>query len=165
METSMHTQPAIEIRDLTKTYGTGGNRVEALAGATFTIDTGEWVAIVGPSGSGKSTLMNLLGLLDRPTSGSFTLRGRDVAHLRGGELARARREMIGFVFQSFNLMPRETARANVELPMIYAGVRARSASGARSTRSIGWAWRIARGISRRTSPAVSGSGSPLRARS
>ncbi len=119
----MYTQPAIEIRDLTKTYGTGGNQVEALAGATFTIDTGEWVAIVGPSGSGKSTLMNLLGLLDRPTSGSFTLRGRDVAHLRGGDLARARREMIGFVFQSFNLMPRETARANVELPMIYAGVR------------------------------------------
>jgi putative ABC transport system ATP-binding protein len=123
METSMHTQPAIEIRDLTKTYGTGDNQVEALAGATFTIDTGEWLAIVGPSGSGKSTLMNLLGLLDRPTSGNFTLQGRDVAHLRGGELARARREMIGFVFQSFNLMPRETARANVELPMIYAGVR------------------------------------------
>lgn len=119
----MRTQRVIEIRDLTKIYGTGDNRVDALAGASFTINTGEWVAIVGPSGSGKSTLMNLLGLLDRPTSGSFTLDGRDVAHLRGGELARARREMIGFVFQSFNLMPRETARANVELPMVYAGVR------------------------------------------
>jgi putative ABC transport system ATP-binding protein len=112
----------IEARDLTKVYGRGENRVEALAGMSMNVEPGEWIAIVGPSGSGKSTLMNLIGLLDRPTSGAYTLDGRDVSRLRGGELARARRDLIGFVFQSYNLLSRQTALSNVELPMVYAGI-------------------------------------------
>jgi putative ABC transport system ATP-binding protein len=112
----------IEARSLTKVYGEGEGRVEALVGAAFDVGAGEWVSVVGPSGSGKSTLMNLLGLLDRPTSGSYLLDGREVSGLRGGELARARRDTIGFVFQSYNLLPRQTAQKNVELPMVYAGV-------------------------------------------
>ena len=112
----------IEARDLTKIYGRGENRVEALAGMSMNVEPGEWIAIVGPSGSGKSTLMNLIGLLDRPTSGAYTLDGRDVSRLRGGELARARRDLIGFVFQSYNLLSRQSALANVELPMVYAGI-------------------------------------------
>lgn len=112
----------IEARDLTKVYGRGENRVEALAGMSMNVEPGEWISIVGPSGSGKSTLMNLIGLLDRPTSGAYTLDGRDVSRLRGGELARARRDLIGFVFQSYNLLSRQSALANVELPMVYAGI-------------------------------------------
>jgi putative ABC transport system ATP-binding protein len=112
----------IEARELRKVYGRGENRVEALAGMNMNVEPGEWIAIMGPSGSGKSTLMNILGLLDRPTSGSYTLNERNVSGLRGGELAHARRDLIGFVFQSYNLLPRESALKNVELPMVYAGV-------------------------------------------
>ena len=112
----------IVAENLTKIYGRGEGRVEALAGVSLDVERGEWVSVVGPSGSGKSTLMNLLGLLDRPTSGSYVLDGREVSGLRGGELAKARRELIGFVFQSYNLLPRQSARKNVELPMVYAGV-------------------------------------------
>jgi putative ABC transport system ATP-binding protein len=112
----------IEARELTKVYGRGENRVEALTGININVEPGEWISIMGPSGSGKSTLMNLIGLLDRPTSGSYALAGRDVSRLRDGELARARRDLIGFVFQSYNLLPRESALNNVELPMVYAGV-------------------------------------------
>ena len=113
----------IEAKGLTKVYGKGEGRVEALAGVSLDVAPGEWVSVVGPSGSGKSTLMNLLGLLDRPTSGRYVLDGREVSGLRGGDLARARRELIGFVFQSYNLLPRQSARRNVELPLVYAGVR------------------------------------------
>ena len=116
---------AIQVRGLTKTYGRGENRVEALSEVDLDIEPGEWVSIIGPSGSGKSTLMNLLGLLDRPTSGSYALNGREVGRLKSGELARARRDLVGFVFQSYNLLPRQSARKNVELPMVYAGVGGR----------------------------------------
>lgn len=112
----------IEAKDLTKVYGQGENRVEALAGVGLDVNAGEWVSLVGPSGSGKSTLMNMLGLLDRPTSGSYHLGGREVSGLKGSELSRARRELVGFVFQSYNLLAGETALANVELPLIYANV-------------------------------------------
>jgi putative ABC transport system ATP-binding protein len=112
----------IEARNLSKLYGREENRVEALAGVSLTVGAGEWVSLVGPSGSGKSTLMNLLGLLDRPTAGSYSLGGREVSGLKGGELSRARRDLVGFLFQSYNLLPQQTALANVELPMVYAGV-------------------------------------------
>ena len=112
----------IEARELTKIYGRGEGRVDALAGVSLRVERGEWVSVVGPSGSGKSTLMNLLGLLDRPTSGLYALDGRDVSGLKGGELAAARRDLLGFVFQSYNLLPRQSAQGNVELPMVYAGV-------------------------------------------
>ena len=115
-------------KNLAKIYGRDESRVEALADVSLEVESGEWVAIVGPTGSGKSTLMNLIGLLDRPTSGSYVLDGREVSGLKGGDLARARREMIGFVFQSYNLLPRETALKNVELPMVYAGADAPSSS-------------------------------------
>ena len=117
--------PVIEASGLTRTYGRGESRVEALVDVGLNVEAGEWVSVIGPSGSGKSTLMNLLGLLDRPTSGSYALNGREVSRLRGGELALARRELIGFVFQSYNLLPRQSTRKNVELPMVYAGVGGR----------------------------------------
>lgn len=112
----------MEASGLTKVYGRGESEVRALDGVSLGVERGEWVSLIGPSGSGKSTLMNVLGLLDRPTSGSYALDGREVSKLKGGELSRARRELVGFVFQSYNLLPRETARYNVEMPMIYAGV-------------------------------------------
>ncbi len=118
----------IETRDLTKIFGQGDSRVEALVGAELDIEGGEWVSITGTSGSGKSTLMNLLGLLDVPTSGSYALNGREVSALRRSELARARNTLIGFVFQSYNLLPRETTLGNVELPMVYAGVSSKERS-------------------------------------
>jgi putative ABC transport system ATP-binding protein len=110
----------IRARELIRTYGSGEGRVEALAGVS--LDVEEWVSVMGPSGSGKSTLMNVLGLLGRPDSGSYSIDGRDVSTMGSRELARARREEIGFVFQSYSLLPRQSARKNVELPMVYAGL-------------------------------------------
>ncbi|TAL33531.1 ABC transporter ATP-binding protein [Phenylobacterium sp.] len=112
----------IEFRDLTKVYVMGEEQVPALAGVSLTIERGEYVAVIGPSGSGKSTLMNILGGLDRPTSGSYRFEGEEVGEFGDDALADFRRRRIGFVFQSFQLLPRLTALQNVELPMIYAGM-------------------------------------------
>ena len=112
----------IEIRDLEKTYQMGEETVAALAGVSLTIERGENVAIVGPSGSGKSTLMNIVGGLDRPSRGTYRFDGEDVSHFDDNALADFRNRRIGFVFQSFQLLPRLSALQNVELPMIYAGM-------------------------------------------
>jgi len=112
----------IEIKNIIKTYDTGDVSLHALNGVGFTIEDGEFVAIMGPSGSGKSTLMHILGALDTPTSGSYHLDGKDVAKLSEDELANIRRDKIGFVFQSFNLLPRTTVLRNVMLPLVYAQV-------------------------------------------
>ena len=112
----------IEIKNITKTYETGDISFQALGGVSFTIKDGEFVAIMGPSGSGKSTLMHILGALDIPTSGTYFLDGKDVSTLTDDELADIRRDKIGFVFQSFNLLPRTTVLKNVMLPLVYEGV-------------------------------------------
>src|ERR1700722_13369786 len=112
----------IEVKDITKTYGEGEMAFQALKGITFTIKDGEFVAIMGPSGSGKSTMMHILGCLDTPTSGQYLLDGKDVSTFSDEELADIRKDKIGFVFQSFNLLPRTSVLRNVMLPLIYAGL-------------------------------------------
>jgi putative ABC transport system ATP-binding protein len=118
----MNPMPLIETRDLWKTYVMGDEEIHALRGVSIQIERGEYVAIMGPSGSGKSTLMNLIGCLDTPSKGSYLLNNKEVASMNDDELAQIRNEEIGFVFQTFNLLPRATALHNVELPLIYAGV-------------------------------------------
>jgi putative ABC transport system ATP-binding protein len=136
-------EAVIQVNDLKKIYHIGDIEVKALAGVTFNISRGEVVSIMGPSGSGKSTLMNLLGCLDRPTSGSYLLDGELVSDLEDDELAMIRNRKVGFVFQSFNLLPRQTALANVELPMRYAGVTTERAPRAKAAlESVGLGDRV-----------------------
>ncbi|KPL80870.1 ABC transporter ATP-binding protein [Levilinea saccharolytica] len=116
------TELVIDAQELEKVYQMGTVEVRALNGVSFQVQRGEVVAIMGPSGSGKSTLMNILGCLDRPTGGEYVLDGVKVSQMRDDELARTRNQKVGFVFQSFNLLPRSTALTNVELPLRYAGV-------------------------------------------
>lgn len=123
----MEREPVIELRDVTKVYQMGENEVHALNGVNLTIYEGTYVAIVGASGSGKSTLMNLIGLLDRPTSGVCLVRGTDISQLSKSQLSDLRNREIGFVFQQFNLLPRTSARRQVELPLFYANVPRREA--------------------------------------
>jgi putative ABC transport system ATP-binding protein len=112
----------IETRDLWKTYVMGDEEIHALKGVSIAIERGEYVAIMGPSGSGKSTLMNLIGCLDTPSKGTYLLNQKEVSEMNDNELARIRNEEIGFVFPTFNLLPRATALHNVELPLVYAGM-------------------------------------------
>ena len=115
----------IQVRDMTREYDMGGEMVHALRGVSLLIRRNEYVAIMGPSGSGKSTLMNMLGCLDTPTAGEYWLNGQEVSRMSDDALARVRNKEIGFVFQTFNLLPRATALQNVELPLVYAGVSSR----------------------------------------
>ncbi len=116
--------PLIETKDVWKTYRMGDEVIHALHGVSFTIQRNEYIAIIGPSGSGKTTLMNIIGCLDTPTKGEYWLNGKLVSAMNDDELARVRNQEIGFVFQTFNLLPRATALHNVELPLIYSGVPA-----------------------------------------
>lgn len=118
----MSEAPLIALEDITRVYRVGSEEVRALDGVSFRVERGEWVAVVGQSGSGKSTLMNIIGCLDTPTSGRYAIRGEDVRGLADDALADLRNREIGFVFQTFQLLPRSTALANVELPLVYRGV-------------------------------------------
>jgi putative ABC transport system ATP-binding protein len=132
--------PTIAVHELAKTYTVGEMEVRALRGVSLEVNQGEFIALTGPSGSGKSTFMHLLGCLDRPTSGKFTLNGRDVSTLGKRDLAKVRNHEIGFVFQGFNLLPRTTALENVELPMLYSGkisAKERHSRAAAALKSVG----------------------------
>ena len=151
--------PVIHVHDVTKTFELGQIRVRALRDVSLRIDPGDFVAIMGSSGSGKSTLMNILGCLDIPTSGRYVIDGVDVSHMDEDDLSDLRNRKIGFVFQSFNLVPRTSALANVELPLAYAGLSGaeRRRRAERALRSVGMGHRLT--TSHRSSPAASSNGS------
>jgi len=127
----------IEIEDIAKVYRMGDSEVRALNGVSLSVREGEWVAITGPSGSGKSTLMNIIGCLDQPTAGSYKLDGLEVARMNDQQLAAVRNRKIGFVFQTFNLLARTTALANVELPLVYAGLPGRRERAVAALKRVG----------------------------
>ncbi len=135
-------KPVITIQNMTKVYTMGEHQVRALNGVTLSIHEGEFLSIMGPSGSGKSTMMNMLGALDKPTSGTYLLDGTDVSNLSEDELADVRNRKIGFVFQSFNLLPRTSALQQVELPLIYAGKRQRAQKAAEALKMVGLGERL-----------------------
>ena len=130
-------QSMIELDEVTKVYHMGKVEVHALRGVSLSINTGEMVSIIGASGSGKSTMLNVIGCLDKPTSGSYFFDGVDVSQLNDNQLAEVRNKKIGFVFQDFNLLPRATALANVELPLIYSGVRRRHQRAIEALEQVG----------------------------
>jgi putative ABC transport system ATP-binding protein len=132
----------LELENITKVYKAGQTEVPALRGISYRIESGEMVSIIGPSGSGKSTLMNIIGCLDRPTSGRYLLDGTEVSELNDNQLAEIRNKKIGFVFQSFNLLSRTTALANVELPLIYSGASNRRQRALQVLESVGLAHRV-----------------------
>jgi len=132
----------LELENITKVYKAGQTEVPALRGLSCRIESGEMVSIIGPSGSGKSTLMNIIGCLDKPTSGQYRLDGTDVSELNDNQLAEIRNKKIGFVFQSFNLLSRTTALANVELPLIYSGASNRRRRALQVLESVGLAHRV-----------------------
>ncbi len=137
-------QPLIELIDITKVYRMGTQEVHALAGVSLTVHPNEYVAVMGPSGSGKSTMMNIIGCLDVPTTGAYILNGQRVSEMTDDELAEVRNKEIGFVFQTFNLLPRVNCLQNVELPLIYSGIRRRERRemAERALRSVGLGDRI-----------------------
>jgi putative ABC transport system ATP-binding protein len=132
----------LELENITKVYKAGQTEVPALQGISCRIESGEMISIVGPSGSGKSTLMNIIGCLDKPTSGRYRLDGTEVSELNDNQLAEIRNKKIGFVFQSFNLLSRTTALANVELPLIYSGASNRRQRALQVLESVGLAHRV-----------------------
>lgn len=135
-------KPVIEVKNLSKRYVMGTTVVHALRGVDLTINEGEFVAIMGPSGSGKSTFMNLIGCLDRPTDGEYMISGQAVSKLNDNELAEIRNRYIGFVFQSYNLLPRTTALKNVELPLMYAGSKDRHGLAVKALERVGLGQRM-----------------------
>ncbi len=156
--------PVIDVRDVRKTYGSGEGAVQALRGVTLSVEHGDYLAIMGTSGSGKSTLMHVLGCLDVPTAGRYRLEGVEVAALDDAQLALLRNRRIGFVFQSFNLLARSTAIANVELPLTYAGVRPaqREDRARRALAAVGLADRAGHRPNQLRAGSSSGSQSPAR---
>lgn len=132
----------IELTSITKKYMMGSTEVDVLKGVDLKIDSGEFVSVMGPSGSGKSTLMNIIGCLDRPTGGSYVLNGTKVDEMNEEALAKVRNRNIGFVFQTFNLLPRESATENVELPLLYSGVRDPRALAVEALKEVGLGHRL-----------------------